>query len=66
MNLFIRCHNFKMNKLSIKDRSNLKINMFMKVNGEIIREMVEELSSGKVDLFMKDIGKIMLLMVMVD
>ena len=36
--------------------------MYTKVNGKIMKEMVEELNNGKQVQFMKDIGRKMLLM----
>ena len=45
---------------------NLKINMCMKDNGKITKDMVEEFSNGRMALFMKDTGKIMLLTDLVD
>lgn len=41
-----------------KDPSFFKIDMFMKVNGTIMKEVDEECKFGKMDLFIKVIGRI--------
>lgn len=43
---------------SKKDPSYSKIDMFMKVNGTIIKEVDEGCKFGKMDLFIKAIGRI--------
>lgn len=49
-----------------KDPSFFKIDMFMKVNGTIMKEVDEECKFGKMDLFIKVIGRITQLMAMED
>ena len=48
---------YPMHSLSVQ--LNLKRNMYMKVNGRIMKEMEEVFNNGEMGLFMKDIGKIM-------
>ena len=45
---------------------NFRKDMFMRDNGKIMKEMEEEFSSGKMVQSIKVIGKIMLLLNMVD
>ena len=45
---------------------NFKASTYTKVNGKIVREMVEEFSNGKMGQFMKDTGRTILLLDMED
>jgi hypothetical protein len=50
--------NSKSNKLLINNLYSFKIDMFIKDNGKIIKEMEEVYKFGKMVLFIKVIGKI--------
>ena len=58
--------NMKLKELLHWGLFNSKINMCMKDNGKMIKEMEEVFNNGKMVQFIKVIGRIILLMVMVD
>ena len=58
--------NMKLKEQIHWDLLNSKINMCIKVNGKMIKEMEEVFNSGKMAHFIKVIGRIILLMVMAD
>ena len=58
--------NLKSKMQSLKDHSNFKINISIKDNGKMIKEMEKVFKYGKMDPSTKDTGKIILPMDMAD